>query len=87
MHSTGRPEGRVLTSISEPCGHRLSGDEAGFGALASDDAITGINRADSANEILCSPAKFNDLFCRLLAARDANPTTHLLAEVVTVDLN
>lgn len=34
----------MLTSISKPCGHRLSGDEAGFGALASDDAMTGINR-------------------------------------------
>jgi len=24
-------EGRRLTDTSEPCGHRLSGDEAGFG--------------------------------------------------------
>ena len=44
MRSTGRPEGLMLTSISKPCGHRLSGDEAGFGALASEDAMTGINR-------------------------------------------
>ena len=44
MRGTGRPEGLMLTSISEPCGHRLSGDEASFGALASNDAITGINR-------------------------------------------
>ena len=44
MRSTGRPEGLMLTSISKPCGHRFSGDEAGFGALASNDAITGINR-------------------------------------------
>ena len=26
-----RPEGQLLTDTSEPCGHRLSGDEAGFG--------------------------------------------------------
>ena len=44
MRSTGRPEGVMFTSISKPCGHRLSGDEAGFGALASEDAMTGINR-------------------------------------------
>jgi len=30
------PAGRLLTDTSEPCGHRLSGDEAGFGALASE---------------------------------------------------
>ena len=24
-----RPEGRLVTDTSEPCGHRLSGDEAG----------------------------------------------------------
>jgi hypothetical protein len=44
MRSTGRPEGLMLTSISKPCDHRFSGDEAGFGALASEDAMTGINR-------------------------------------------
>ena len=27
------PEGRLLTVTSEPCGHRLAGDEAGFKAL------------------------------------------------------
>jgi hypothetical protein len=37
----------MLTSISKPCGHRLSGDEAGFGALASEDAMTGINRIET----------------------------------------
>ncbi|MGD9951057.1 MAG: hypothetical protein AB7S87_00520 [Burkholderiales bacterium] len=47
MRSTGRPEGLMLTSISKPCGHRLSGNEAGFGALASEDAMTGINRIES----------------------------------------
>jgi len=36
MHIAERPEGRLLTDTSEPCGHRLSGDEAGFGALASE---------------------------------------------------
>ena len=38
---------RSLTCTSRPVGHRLSGDEAGLG-----DAITGINRADSASGIL-----------------------------------
>jgi hypothetical protein len=33
MRSTGRPEGRMLTSISEPCGRRLSGDEASSALL------------------------------------------------------
>jgi hypothetical protein len=37
----------MLTSISEPCGHRLSGDKAGIGALASEDAMTGINRIET----------------------------------------
>jgi hypothetical protein len=37
----------MYTSVSEPCGHRLSGDEVGFGALASEDAMTGINRIET----------------------------------------
>jgi hypothetical protein len=39
-----------LTNIPEPRGHRLSGDEAGLGALASKGrCVTGIKRADTAN--------------------------------------
>lgn len=34
-HSTERPQGRMITRTSEPCGHRLSGGLTGFGALAS----------------------------------------------------
>jgi hypothetical protein len=30
MRIAERPEGRLLTDTSEPCGHRLSGDEADF---------------------------------------------------------
>lgn len=63
MRMTECPEGRLLTDTSEPCGHRLSGDEAGFGALASEGRrVTGIKRADAANEIQFSPAKSNDIF-------------------------
>ncbi len=36
MRMTECPNGRLLTDTSEPCGHRLSGDEASFGALASE---------------------------------------------------
>ncbi len=57
------------------------------GALASIDAITGINRADTANENQCGPAKSDDQFRRLLAARDSNPSTHLADEAMTVELN
>jgi hypothetical protein len=40
-----------LEMISGPCGHRLSGDLAGFTPLrAKDNALTGITRADSATE-------------------------------------
>ena len=38
----------------QPCGHRISGDLSGFGALASKGrCMTGINRADSASEKFC----------------------------------
>ena len=58
-----RPEGRLLTDISEPCGHRLSGDLAGFGALSSEGrCVTSIKPADTANEIQFSPAKSSDIF-------------------------
>ncbi len=35
----------------QPCGRRLAGDEAGLGTRVSElgDAVTGINRADSAS--------------------------------------
>ncbi len=57
------PEGRRLTDTSESCGHRLSGDAAGSGALArSGRRVTGIKRVDAANEIQFSPAKSNDIF-------------------------
>ena len=52
MRIAERPEGRLLTDTSEPCGHRLSGDEAGFGRSCElGRCITGIRRADTANEI------------------------------------
>lgn len=39
--------------ISRPCGHRLSGDEAGFGALTSvGRCVTCIERADTASVLL-----------------------------------
>jgi hypothetical protein len=39
-----------FTRISQPCGHRFSGDLTGFGALASKGrCVTGIRRADTAN--------------------------------------
>ncbi len=70
MRMTECPEGRRLTDTSEPCGHRLSGDEAGFGALASEgQCVTSIKRADTANEIQFSPAKSNDIFCRWVRCR------------------
>ena len=38
----------------QPCGHRISGDLSGFGALASEGrCMTGINRADTASEKFC----------------------------------
>ena len=50
MHIAERPEGRLLTDTSEPCGHRFSGDLTGFGALASEGrCVTSIKRADTAN--------------------------------------
>ncbi len=62
MRIAERPEGRLLTDTSEPCGHRLSGDRAGFGALASEGrCVTGTKRAGTANEIQFSPAKSNDI--------------------------
>lgn len=62
------PEGRLLTSISEPCGSAgVSGDETGSGALASKRrCVTGIKRADSANEIQYRPAKSNGVLRRSL---------------------
>ena len=63
MLMTECPEGRLLTDTSKPCGHRFSGDLTGFGALASEGrCVTGIKRADTANEIQFSPAKSNDIF-------------------------
>jgi hypothetical protein len=63
MRMTECPEGRRLTDTSEPCGHRLSGDEAGFGrSFELGRCVTGIKRADTANEIQFSPAKSNDIF-------------------------
>ena len=57
-------------------------------ALASkDDALTGIMRADTANEIQYSPAKSNDIFHRRFAERETNSTTHLAVNAVTVELN
>jgi len=52
-----------LTRISWPCGCRFSGDETGVRARLCEqsDAVTGINRADSAsvklNSILRDPAR------------------------------
>lgn len=63
MRMTECPEGRLLTDTSEPCGHRLSGDEAGFGALASEGrCVTGIKRADTANEIQDRAGAPNEVF-------------------------
>ena len=63
MRIDKRPEGRLLTDTSEPCGHRLSGDEAGFGALASEGrCVTGIKRADTANEIQDRAGASNEVF-------------------------
>ena len=74
MRMTECPEGRLLTDTSEPCGHRLSGDEAGFGALASEGrCVTGIKRAGTANEIQFSPAKSNDIFYRGVRYRAREP--------------
>jgi hypothetical protein len=40
-----------IEMISGPCGHRLTGDLAGFTPIqAKDNALTGITRADSATE-------------------------------------
>jgi len=58
------------------------------GALASKgDALTGIKRADSANEIQYSPAKSIDIFCRSFAERDGSIATHLAVDAVTAELN
>jgi hypothetical protein len=70
MRMTECPEGRLLTDTSEPCGHRLSGDEAGFGALAREGrCVTCIKRADTANEIQFSPAKSNNIFYHWVQCR------------------
>jgi hypothetical protein len=47
------PDEKNVCDYPQPCGHRLSGDLSGFGALASKGrCVTGINRADSASENL-----------------------------------
>ncbi len=52
MRIAERPEGRLLTDTSGPCDHRLSGDEAGFRrSFELGRCVTGIGRADTANEI------------------------------------
>ncbi len=48
------PDEKSVCDYPQPCGHRLSGDLSGFGALASERrCVTGINRADSASEKFC----------------------------------
>ena len=57
----------MLTSTSEPCGSTGSQEICPvLKALlrAKADAITGIMRADTANEIQYSTAKSIDIFCR-----------------------
>jgi len=74
MHIAERPEGQRLTDTSGPCGHRLSGDEAGFGALASEGrCVTSIKRADTANEIQFIPTKSSDIFSRGVRCRAREP--------------
>ena len=74
MRIAERPEGRLLTDTSEPCGHRLSGDEAGFWrSCEHGGCVTGIIRADTANEIQFSPAKSNDIFSRGMSCRAREP--------------
>jgi hypothetical protein len=42
----------AMTTTSEPCGHRFSGDLTGFSALASEGrCVTCIDRADAANVV------------------------------------
>ena len=75
MRITECPEGRPLTDTSEPCGHRLSGDKAGFGrSFELGRCVTGIKRADTANEIQFSPAKSSDIFCRRVRCRASWPS-------------
>ena len=48
------PDEKYVYDYPQPCGHRLSGDLSGFGALASEGrCMTSINRADSASEKFC----------------------------------
>ena len=51
------------------------------------DALTGIKRADTANEIQYRPAKSIDIFYRWFAGRERNSTTRLAVVGVTVELN
>ena len=87
MRMTERPEGWLLTGTSEPCGHRLSGDEAGFGrSFELGRCVTGIKRADAASEIQYVPAKSSDVYHLWLAERDGHPAIHLAIDAVTVKL-
>ena len=71
--STDRPEGWMLTSTSKPCGHRFSGDQAGFRRSCEQRrCVTGISRADTASEIQYSPAKPYDISESTVAERDCN---------------
>ena len=51
------------------------------------DALTGIKRADTANEIQYDPAKSNSIFCRWFAGRERNSTTRLTVDAVTMESN
>jgi hypothetical protein len=54
---------------------------------AKADALTGIKRADTANEIQYRPAKSNNVFCRWLAGRERNSTARLAVDASTRELN
>ena len=69
MRIAERPERRLLTDTSEPCGHRLSGDEAGFGrSFERGRCVTSIKRADTANEIQDRAGASSDVFGECLGA-------------------